>query len=227
MPRASLEKKKGNVVISATELQRAKAFVIPKLSMPISLDAQFKDYLTDVQLCLIFLERFADSEPLISKLVQEYQSDSTKGTPEFSLDSLCKKANFEPSTLRRLLLATIDYLATDDANIKLSLSTPSLVEKSIQVAMDESHPDSYNERKELLEFKGFRKVGQNTKFISIQNGDTTVNNTTQLNIGLPPSFSSSMSDSERIANQSVKQLIEKSKVIDISPIEKVKESSNE
>jgi hypothetical protein len=205
-------------------IQKAKEFVIPKLSTPITLDDYFKDFLTDVHACLAYLERYSDQYPDIKKLTDVY-NQTDKFSPKFSLDALAIKANVDIGTFRRLIISTIDYLCNDEAEMAVRLSKPELVRKSLQVAMDETHPDSYNERAGWLEFLGFRKVNQNQRFININTGDTTINANTQNNVinGLP-SFASTIAESEKVVNQTLKDAISTktkqlttNEVIDITP----------
>lgn len=220
-----MAKREAMVKVSAKQV---KEFKIPTLAAPLSLDQQFSSYLSDVKAAFLFLERFVDEDPLIASIIESYKKDKTKHTSLFSLDKLVESANIDPNSFARILISTIHYLCTTHGDIVISLAKAPLIEKSLAIAMDESLPESYMERKSWLEYMGLRHVNKNSQVININaSSSQTTQNNTQLNVvnGLP-SFASTIGEGEKIVNESLKQSISKSKqlspkheVIDI-PYEK-------
>lgn len=184
--------------------KQIKEFSIPKLTTPITLDEQFSEWLTDINACFLFLDRFADQDDTLQKLLQLYH----KSPKPISLDVLCDKAGMDKGNFRRLIIATIDYLCSDDADMAIRLSKGSLVRKSLAIAMDESLLESYAERKAWLEFLGYRVVNKNTSVVNVQVGNTT-NVVQQNNVvnGLP-SFASTISEGEKVVNETLKEMIQ-------------------
>jgi len=208
---------------------KVREFKIPTISMSQTLDEYFKDHIEDVHLCLVFLERFADKDPQLAKLIETYHKAKSLNIDikTYSLDQLVEDSQVERGDFRRLILATIDYLCTDIAQLKVKLSTPMLVEKSLAIAMDETLEESYDERKGWLEFLGFRPVSKNQQLVNV-NVSPTQNTVVQQGIvnGLP-SFTTSIAESEKITNQAIKQTkalqpLNDSNVIDLN-VEKVEE----
>jgi hypothetical protein len=211
---------------SKEALEPSIAFVPPKFAQPISLDKYFDEYISNIHDCLHFLERFSDDDETISKLVAAYIAYPNKFSSNFSLDLLCEAAEVEPNVFRRLLIATMDFLCSDDADMAIRLSKGSLVRKSLEKAMGDD-PEAYAERKAWLEFIGYRVVNKNTQLINVN-----VNSNNQQQVGQQlivnglPSMSSSIADSEKIGSQTIKGLLEKkhTNVIDIETKKEVLEN---
>jgi hypothetical protein len=185
--------------------KQVKEFSIPKLSTPLTLDEQFSEWLTDISACFLFLERYIDQDEALKNLLQLYH----KSLKPISLDTLCDKAGMDKGNFRRLIIATIDYLCSDDADMAIRLSKGSLVRKSLAIAMDESLVESYAERKAWLEFLGYRVVNKNTSVVNVQVGNTTNNVVQQNNVvnGLP-SFASTINEGEKVVNETLKEMIQ-------------------
>ncbi len=193
--------------LSQSIQQSAKKFSIPQFSTSTSLDSFFKPYISSVYECFLFLERYIGDDDLISTLVETFKKDPTKFTSSFSLDSLCKESNVNPGELRRLIISTIDFLSNDEAAIKIALSKASLVQKSLDISMDDTHPDSHITREKWLEFTGYRLVKKDIQpsvNVNIQANNTVQQSNTTVN-GLP-SFGSIISQGEKAISTTMEQL---------------------
>jgi len=190
-------------------IKKVREFKIPPLTLKVSLDEQFKDYLVDVRTCFLFLERYAKDDPDLARLLEIYNAKEPeeKYAANFSLDKLVMEAGIDPGNFRRLIITTIDFLCTDDAEMKIRLSKGALVEKSLAIAMDESMPESYAERKGWLEFMGVRTVNKNQQLVTV-NVDNSSKQVVQAGVvnGLP-SFNSTLAETEKIASQTIKDMI--------------------
>jgi len=182
----------------------AKQFVLPKLILPQTLDEYFSDLTLDVHACLNFLERFSDRDPLLKNLLEIYNSKSDKLS--CSLDSLVQESQMEVGDFRRLILATLDYLCTDIAELKVSLTKPMMVEKSLSIALDETLEESQTERQWWLEKMGFKPIAKGQQLVNV-NVAPVQNTVVQQGVvnGLP-SFSKTLSESESLGKQALKEI---------------------
>lgn len=122
-----------------------------------------------------------------------------------SLDILIRQAetelkypkNYLTGEVRRALQWAIDRRGDELGMLGLAVHKPLIIDKSVQVALDESHPDSFLERKSLMQFFNIVPVPKGASVnVNVQNN----NNPTTIK-GLP-----SFSDSLEAGQVSLKQL---------------------
>lgn len=215
----------GSITITKAE---AKAFTIPKFNTQESLDDYFKEFLTDIHACLHFLTRYASSNSHIEKLIKVYNKTTDKFDKTFSLDKLAKDAKIDPGDFRRLMISTLDYLCTDDAEMSVRLSLGELTRKALARAMDDTYEDSLAYTTKFLESKGIWPTSKNQQLVNV-NVSPVQNNSNIINQGLVvnglPSFTQSAVNNEQLASKAVKQLIAETKhhVLDVESINIEKE----
>lgn len=183
---------------------------LTKIALPLSLNDYYRPFISNVQDCLLFLKRFSDSDEAISNLLDVYDNDpafsKAKVSDNIDLDLLAKKSNLTVGEFRRLINSTLDLLGDEEAVLLLSLNKKHLVSKSLQVALTDQHPDSYQERHSLMQYFGYHPVPK-TSAVNI-NVDKSQNlSLSQTQVGLP-SFASTISESEKVASQQIKDLID-------------------
>ena len=207
------QKKNGNGDSNSESLFKPLAYVdvssLTKLALPLTLNEYFLPFIENIKDCLLFLERFSLEDETISKLLDTYNNDKafSKTSDTLDLDLLATKSGLSKGEFRRLIVATLDILGDEEALMILRQSKKHLVSKSIQIALTDQHPDSYNERHSLLQFYGFHPVPKNSAVnVNIDNSKNLALSQTQ--IGLP-SFSSTIQASEKIAAEKIKDLIDK------------------
>lgn len=183
---------------------------LTKLSLPLTLNEYFSPFISNIKDSLLFLERFAEEDETISKLVNIYNNDpdfSNKLNDTLDLDLLAKKADVSRGEFRRLIISTLDLMGDEEAMMLLKLSKKHLIKKSIQIGMTDNHPDSYDERHALLQFFGIHPTPKNST-VSI-NVDKSQNlSMSQTQIGLP-SFSEHINSSEKVASTEIQKLLNK------------------
>lgn len=190
-------------------------FELSKLSLPLSLNEFFSPFIKNIPDCIIFLERFAEDNDSIARVVQAFKSLPPSNTPD--LDAIADLADLTKGELRRLLNSAIDLLCDEEAIMMLRLSKSHIVKKSIEIALDDNHEYSYQERKALLEYFGYRLVPKNTGMSINVNSSTNTDNSKQIAIGQAtigvvnglPSFAERTIESEALVADHMKEVIDK------------------
>lgn len=197
-------------------LSYAKVERLSKIALPLTLNEYYLPFIENVKDCLLFLERFSDEDETIAKLLETYNNPKLfkKNSDSLDLDKLAEKAGLSKGEFRRLINSTLDLLGDEEAMMLLRLNKRHLVKKSIEIALTDPHPDSFEERKALMQFYGIHPIPKNA---SVQvNIDKSQNlSLSQTQVGLP-SFASTISESEKVASQQIKALIEES---DATPLD--------
>lgn len=209
----------------------------PKISLPTSLNTFFAPSIESIKDCLLFLERFSEDDEAIAKLLKVYNEDPefAKNKDELDLDSLAKKAEMSRGEFRRLMLTTLDYLQDEEALMLLRRFKPVIVKKALEVALTDTHPDSYPERKSLLQYYGLSPVPKGAQVSINIDKSQNLGVVQQNQFGLP-SFSAAIVDSEKSVSSTMKGLLEEkealhlpSKTVDyeITPLSPTLENSTE
>jgi len=182
---------------------------LSKTTLPISLNKYYEPYIENVRNVLLFLERFSEENETVANLIKVYKSNKEFSTNKdtLDLDLLAEKASLSKGELRRLINNTIDILGDEEAMLLLKMNRIPLIEKSIQIALTDLHPNSYEERKALLQNFGVVAVPKSAQVLV--NIDKSQNLSLNDNrIGLP-SFASSISANEKIASDHIQTLLNK------------------
>ena len=197
----------------------AKVESLTKIALPTSLNTYYLPFIENVKDCLLFLERFSEEDDTIKTLVDTYNNNPklfNKLSDKLDLDLLAKKSNLTTGEFRRLINSTLDLLGDEEAIMLLRLNKRHLVKKSIEIGLTDKHPDSFEERHALMQYYGLHLVPKNSQ-VNINVDKSTTNSLSQTQIGLP-SFSTTISHSEKIASEQIKNLIDKEpKQIESSP----------
>ncbi len=198
-------------------IQPAQA--IHSISLPLSLNDYYNGHIDNLHNCLLFLERFADQDESIQALVDAYKADPNKYSSKFDLDALAEAADLSRGEFRRLINSTLDLLADEEAAMLLRFNKPVLIKKSIEIALTDMHPDSYLERKGLLEYYGIKVVPKGSQVNIISNSGNTQTALIQQQ-GLP-SFSSTIAETEELVQNTMKELIAGSDALEDAPAPKL------
>lgn len=184
---------------------------LSKIALPLTLNEYYLPFISNVKDCLLFLERFSDKDETISKLLDVYNNDpkfsKAKLSDTLDMDLLAKKAGLTVGEFRRLINSTLDLLGDEEAVMLLSLNKKNLVSKSLQIALTDQHPDSYAERHSIMQYFGFHPVPKGAA-VNINVDKSNNLSLSQTQVGLP-SFASTISESEKVASQQIKDLIDK------------------
>lgn len=226
--KASNRKKNGNQDQSPyfdfSKIKKADINELSKLSLPLSLNDYYKPFIENIKDCLLFLERFAEDDETIERLLKVYNSDKafSKTSDSLDLDLLAKKADLSRGELRRLLNSTLDVLGDEEAVMLLRMNKKHLVRKSLEVALTDAHPDSYEERKSLMQYYGYHPIPKGSQ-VSI-NIDKSQNLNAQQNIvnNNLPSFASTIAEGQKIGSQQVKSMIDDSLDMEEEPKKEIK-----
>jgi len=194
-------------------LDYARVESLTKIALPLTLNEFFLPFIENIKDCLLFLERFSDEDETIKKLLSVYNDPKKfkKNKDVLDLDLLAEKADLTKGEFRRLIISTMDLIGDEEAMMLLKRGKGPIIKKSIEIALTDPHPDSFEERKALMQFYGIHPVPKNA---SVQiNVDKSQNlSLSQTQVGLP-SFASTIQESEKVATQQVRQLIAESDAI--------------
>ena len=184
---------------------------LSKLALPVSLNQYYLPFIDNVKDCLLFLDRFAADDDSIARLLKVYNGDKAfnKLSDKLDLDLLAEKADFSRGELRRLINSTLDVLGDEEAMMLLRVNKRHLVKKSLEIALTDKHPDSFEERRSLMQYYGFHPIPKGSQVsINIDKSQSLIQqNNSNNTINSLPSFASTISESEKIASQQVKELI--------------------
>lgn len=187
----------------------AKVDSLSKIALPLTLNEYYLPFIENVKDCLLFLERFSDEDETIANLLKVYNSNPklfNKLSDKLDLDKLADKAGLSKGEFRRLINATLDILGDEEAMMLLRLNKRHLVKKSIEIGLTDKHPDSFEERHALMQYYGLHVVPKNSQ-VNINVDKSTNTSLSQTQIGLP-AFSTTISHSEKIASEQIKNLID-------------------
>ena len=184
---------------------------LSKLSLPLTLNQYYAEHIENIHDCLLFLERFSE-EDSIKGLIEAYKKDKSKfSTQGLDLDALAEAADLSKGEFRRLINSTLDLLCDEEALMLLRLNKASLVKKSIQIALDDKHPDSYLERKSILEYYGYKLVNKNAGVVinnQVTNASLAVNSGNTNNVVAQlPSFSDTVIEGEKLVTSTMKEAL--------------------
>ena len=174
----------------------------------------FAESWDDIPTALSVLKSF-DSNKDVAKILKVYDPEEV-----LDLDLLCARAKVSPADFRRMLIVCLDILCTDLAEQFVARAKPGIIYKSLEVAMDQHHPDSHAERRGWLERYGYRLMPK----IAPQTSININNQQANLPSVVVPSFGTTMAGVEGAANERLKQLTSGPEVIDITP--EVKKAKN-
>jgi hypothetical protein len=197
------------------ESQALKIFEVPKFATRLSLDDYFKNRGDDVHECFLFLARYAEDNDTIKALILAYAANKDKHLSNFSLDALATEANVNPNDVRRLLVATMDFMGTDEVDIDIALMKASVIRKSLEVAVGDG-PDAHVTREKWIEFFGKRLVNKNSNLISVNVSSNTIQQNNV--VGGLPSMADEITSIEKVVNTHNKKMITAAmETIDIVP----------
>jgi len=187
---------------------------LSKLTLPLTLNQYFGQYIPNIQNCLIFLERFVGDDETVAKVIKTWRkvNKTTHLSDSLDLDKLASESGISKGEFRRMIINALDLLGDEEAMMMLRLNKTNLIQKSIEVALSDDDPNSYLERGKLLEFYGFRLIPKGAQVSINVDKSTNIansNNTATLNVGLP-SFSSSIAETEKVVASAMQEVIEES-----------------
>lgn len=197
---------------------------LSKLSLPLTLNQYFGQYIPNIQNCLIFLERFVGDDETVAKVVKTWRkvNKTSHLSDSIDLDKLASESGISKGEFRRMIINALDLLGDEEAMMLLRLNKTNLIMKSIEVALNDDDPHNYEERGKLLEFYGFRLIPKGAQVsVSIDkstNVSNSNNSATQLNIGLP-SFSSAVAANEKVVAEAMREVIEEGTYIEVEASE--------
>lgn len=207
---------------------------IPQLILKVPLNDLFSQHIENVRDCLLFLESYTTKDEKLNKLLKIYKEKHIHLNSEnLDLDQLVADSGITPGEFRRMIWSAADMMQDEHILALIIRSKPHLIETSIQIALTPDHPDSYLERKRLLEYLGYSPLNKNVVPAPTVNVNVNQSQNQVQTSGLP-SFSDTIINTEKLINNGmidIKNQVEKKQlpqgnVVDIQSMEIIEVKEN-